>query len=273
MWNKRRRNALVILFSLLLLGIMGLHFVVPYGIISPAKVHLDRTPQDFGVSGKKHRITSHDGTPLSAYWIQQHDQEVRGVLIFVHGIGGCKEHFIPLASQLAKQGIASVVFDGRAHGESGGTYCTYGFFEKKDVKSVVDFVEEKGLEVPIGIYGNSLGGAIAIQALELDKRLRFGIIESTFTDLQQIVFDYKKRYLRGIGIKSISDYVLNRAADIAHFEPDSVQPIRSVQTIEQPVFIAHGDADANIKFEYGRQLFNHLATTDKTWYPVSGAGH
>lgn len=118
-----------------------------------------------------------------------------------------------------------------------------------------------------------MGGAIAIQSLEYDERIEFGIIESTFTELNQIVFDYKRRILKGFGIRSISDYALKRAGKVADFEPLKIRPIESVKNIEQPVFLAHGDSDPNISFSYGEQLFNDLKSTDKEFTLVKNGGH
>ena len=74
-------------------------------------------------------------------------------------------------------------------------------------------------------------------------------------------------------MRFISDYSLKRAGEIAQFDPSRVMPIEAVQHIEQPMFIAHGTADPNIKFEYGQQLFEKLKSKDKTFYPVEGANH
>ncbi len=272
--GKRRRRILGVAFlALSTLGFIGVHWVAPYALLRPGRVHLDISPADYGATSESIRITSEKGIELAGYWIYPKERRIRGTLIFVHGVGGCKEHFVPLACAMAEKGIASVVFDGRAHGDSSGQYCTYGFYEKKDVSAIVDFIEEKQLNVPLGIWGNSLGGAIAIQALERDKRIQFGIIESTFTDLSQIVYDYKKRYLKGLGIRWVSEYALDRASNIARFDPRQVRPIASVKNIEQPIFMAHGDKDKNIAFEYGQVLFKNLKSIEKTWYTVEGAGH
>ena len=127
--------------------------------------------------------------------------------------------------------------------------------------------------MPIGIWGSSMGGAIGILALAKDKRLKFGLIQSTFTELEQIVFDYKKRILKGIGIRFLSNYVLERAGKIANFNPKKVQPIEAVKNIEQSVMIAHGDTDKNIPYQYGQQLFDNLTATDKEFYLVRHGGH
>jgi alpha-beta hydrolase superfamily lysophospholipase len=247
--------------------------VAPYAIIRPGRVHLDSTPADYDVAFEKLKLQTSDTIKLVGYHIPSNTKETRGVLILVHGVGGCKEHFVALGARLSKMGIASYLFDERAHGESGGEYCTYGFYEKNDIRNIVDLIKREYPELPIGIWGNSLGGAVALQALEIDKRLEFGLIESTFTNLHDITFDYKKRILKGIGIRAISNYALKRAGEIANFDPGLVQPLASVKNIEQPIFMAHGDQDYHISFEYGKALFNNLKTTNKTWYRVKGGTH
>ena len=52
-----------------------------------------------------------------------------------------KNNFLGLGKELSKKGIESIVFDGRAHGKSGGEFCTYGFKEKKDIAQIVDKIK------------------------------------------------------------------------------------------------------------------------------------
>jgi alpha-beta hydrolase superfamily lysophospholipase len=194
-------------------------------------------------------------------------------MLLIHGIGGCKEHFLNLAGKLENQGITSIVFDGRAHGESDGTFCTYGYYEKQDISKIVDFIKKQNPEIRIGIWGNSLGGAIAIQAMENEKRIEFGVIESTFTALDQIVYDYQKRICKGIGLRLVTDAALEEAGKIANFNPDAVKPIHAVKNIHQPIFIAHGDNDENIHYTYGEQLYKNVASTQKEFVLIKGGGH
>ena len=145
--------------------------------------------------------------------------------------------------------------------------------KKHDIFVIVDHILKNDSNKKVGIWGNSLGGAISIQALELDERITFGIIESTFKDLRQIVYDYQKRYCFNIGFKWLCNRTLDNASSVGNFDPDKVRPMDSVVNIEQPVFLAHGDADANIRFEYGQHLYEHLASEDKIFYRVKGGGH
>jgi len=147
------------------------------------------------------------------------------------------------------------------------------FYEKDDISKIIDFIQTKQPDVPIGLWGSSMGGAIGLLALAKDKRLQFGLIQSTFTDLHQIVFDYKKRLLKGFGSQFMVNYVLKRAGQIGNFNPNEVRPIAAVKNIDQPIIIAHGDADENISYQYGQQLFEDLKSTDKEFYLVKNGGH
>ncbi|WP_420574907.1 alpha/beta hydrolase [Kordia sp.] len=266
----------ILVIFLFIIGIVGyiltIH-VAPYAIIQPQKINLAITPTQLNLKSEKLIIKTKDDIELKGYWIQPKTGNTKGVMILLHGIGGCKEHFLDLAGNLASKGIASIVFDGRAHGESGGQYCTYGFYEKHDIAAVVDVIKQRNSSVKVGIWGNSLGGAIAIQALELDKRIDFGIIESTFTELDQIVYEYKKNILGGFGLRFVSDAALHEAGNIANFNPDMVKPIQSVKNIQQPIFLAHGDHDQNINYTYGKRLYENLASAEKEFVLVKDAGH
>jgi alpha-beta hydrolase superfamily lysophospholipase len=213
-----------------------------------------------------------DSLEMHGFYIPSNIETIYGTIILLHGIGSCKENMLQLAANLSNEGYNTVPMDSRAHGESGGDYITFGHFEKQDVSSIIDFLEmEKGAK-NIGIRGASMGGAIALQALEHDERLQFGIIESTFADLSDVVFDYQKLWL-GLESRFISNYTLNRAAKIAKFFAKDIKPSESAKHIEQPVFYAHGDADVNISVEYGKLIFRNLASKNKELVIVEGAGH
>ena len=141
---------------------------------------------------------------------------------------------------LSDSGYNSVLIDLRAHGESQGKYCTFGYYEKQDLRILLDSISKiKNLNTNYGIWGQSLGGAVAMQTLAIDKRLKFGIIESTFSDLNTIIHDYFKLKL-GFDIPFISNYFIWRAEKIANFKVSEVAPCQSAKLIKQPVFMAHG---------------------------------
>jgi len=272
----KKKLTFSLLFIIITIGVSGYiagNSILPYSIIKPQRISENITPDSLNLKSTHIDICVDKNVTLKGYWIQPDQNETKAIMILLHGIGGCKEHFLGLAKKLANKGIASIVFDSRAHGKSGGEYCTYGYKEKKDISKIINYIKSKAPTLPLGIWGNSMGGAIAIQALEEDNRLEFGIIESTFTELDQIVYDYQKRHLKGIGIKILTDFALKRAGEIGDFDPNMVKPIISVKNIEQPVLITHGDSDENISFHYGKALFDELKSKHKKFIKVKGGGH
>ena len=262
--SKKIKYSFVGIILILIIVFIGIHFIAPYAITQPQRVNEDITPNDLNLKSDQLNGKTKENFSRSGYWIKSEQDSARGIIILVHGIGGCKEHFLGLSKDLASEGIETIVFDGRAHGKSEGEFCTFGYKEKFDISKIVDEIKNKNPNLPIGIWGNSLGGAIAIQALEIENRIDFGIIESTFTELDKIVFDYKKRILKGFGIKRLSDYALNQASKIADFDFQKVKPIESVKKIEQPILMVHGDADKNISSEYGCLLYTSPSPRDAT---------
>jgi len=268
-WIKRLAIAMV---TFIVIAGLVLHFVLPYMVIKPMNRHHDFTPERYGVAFESINIKGEGDINLSAFYIPSTLDTAYSSIIYFHGIGDCKESWISTAVGLAKQGYNGLVFDGRAHGKSEGEYITYGHYEKKDAARIIDWLEAKNEGLKVGVYGESLGGAIALLCLEYDERLDFGVVQSTFADLTTINQDYSARII-GFRWDGLSDYNLANAGEIANFDPALIQPAQSAKQIEQPMFMSHGDADANIDFKYGQAIYNNLASEHKQFYRLEGLNH
>jgi uncharacterized protein len=275
---------------LLVFGFISV-FLVFYFLVPKLMVEI-RSPEAQVVKEKKENnydlIASHlTGTPiefyskdslkLSAYLTHSQTDSVKGTIIFVHGIRGKKEYFIGLSKLLAQNGYNSVLLDLRAHGQSEGRYCTFGVKEKEDLSLLVNELVMLEEEAPksiglIGVWGQSLGAAVALQAMSIDSRIKFGIIESTFSDFESIAHDYLN-YFMGYSFESMSKFMVYRAGKLAKFKPQLASPINACNSIRQPVFMAHGDVDKKINIKYGKANFNALASKQKEFFAVKGASH
>lgn len=260
----------------------GVEYALPYMPIKPMRVNGEHQewrlpegnkPENYGLSVQNLRVIAPDSTPLVGWFIRADSAHRTGKsILFLHGISGCKAFYLPTARTYSKLGYDCILMDGRAHGESGGEFCTFGEKEKFDISAILDTVLAIDSTQKVGIWGNSLGGAIALQALAHDHRLQFGIIESTFHDFEKVAEEYGADYT-GVKSSSMTQRVLRKSAAIAHFDPFSIKPYLAARQITQPVFMAHGDSDDKIPIEFGRINFENLASEHKQWYTVSGAGH
>ena len=97
------------LLSIAVISFIGIHFIAPYAILKPPKVNDPILAKQFKQNLEPLNISTVDGIELSAYWITPINPP-RGCLILLHGVGGCKEHFLGVANKLRQQDIASIVF-------------------------------------------------------------------------------------------------------------------------------------------------------------------
>ena len=137
----------------------------------------------------------------------------KGTVFLLHGHNSCKEANA-VAGETANRctGFNSLFYDSRGCGESGGRFCTYGFYETGIVRGVWTsycVAMATGEIGPVSIYGNSFGGAVALQTMAEDVRFRCGIVESTFATLREVVRDYESSISSGVRM----DWLTDRALD------------------------------------------------------------
>ncbi|MBL4648087.1 MAG: alpha/beta fold hydrolase [Aureispira sp.] len=276
------RMSVVLLILGIIIGVIIVEFIAPYAVVMPQKIDLVKNkdrfyygafPEEYKLKTVVLDIVTKDSFVLSNYLALSAQDTSKGTMIMLHGIGGCKEDYLGIAKSLTDSGYNCLIYDARAHGQSGGEHCTIGYREKEDVQAVVSAILEYDSETSVGIWASSMGAAVALQALAIEPRIKFGVIESTFTELSEIVYQYQKRYCCGIGLRFASNRTLTLAGRIANFDPYKIQPIKICGNIKQPILMNHGDADQHIPIRYGKQLFEALGSADKTFYTVKGAGH
>lgn len=230
-------------------------------------------PENFQLHGRKIVVNTRDSIVLQGWFLETDRDTARGTVIVLHGISSCKETQFGRARLLAQNGYNCVALDLRAHGESGGDFCTFGFYEKYDLQSTVDTVLAMTHGAPVGIWGASLGGAIALQAMDLDHRIAFGIIESTFDEFEKVAEEYGADWMFGVRSKTLTSRVLGKSARIARFDPATVKPVEAAARIDRPMLFMHGDADDKIPIEFNRRNYEAVPAAEKQWITVAGGGH
>lgn len=260
-----------ILLALVFLAIGMLYFIAPRILIQIRGPFYSHQPTEQYPNTIKFQV--HEGIDLSAGIYYTEKDTVKGTIILVHGIRAYKERFLSLSKFLGTQGYHTIAVDLRAHGESEGDYCTFGIKEKRDVINLLNQIEKnKRLKGRVGIWGQSLGGAVALQAMAEDKRIQFGIIESTFSDFESIVPDYFIYHL-GFHIPWLTDFLVYRAGEIGGFDPSAANPGQSCKKIENKVLMVHGTDDRRISIDYGNANYENLSSEKKKFIAIEGANH
>jgi len=197
-------------------------------------------------------------------WLFEPRGKPRGLVVFLHGRMANRTWGIGAAEALVPQGYAVLAYDQRAHGASGGDYCTYGYLEKGDLSRAIDAV---GI-APVYVIGHSLGAAVALQAAAEDSRIRAVVAAAPFSDLRTVIAERAPRF-ETAGALAAS---IHLAEERAGFKVDDISPREAAAHIDVPVMLLHGTLDTSIRSAHSQRIFAALKGP-KRMLLVDGATH
>jgi pimeloyl-ACP methyl ester carboxylesterase len=205
------------------------------------------SPDDLGLAFKSISLTVRDmrtGTPLelAAWWLPSPTPSRRTVLL-LHGYADAKIGAIAWAPMLLEMGLNVAAVDLRAHGESGGSMTTGGFFERHDVDQAIDQIKSRFPNeiTDFYLYGVSLGSAVAIAAAALREDVAGVIMDSAF-------LDYRSAFATQASLTGAPGGVVARlagrfAAWRAGADFKSIRPVDLVRRSACPVLVFLGTCD------------------------------
>jgi uncharacterized protein len=222
-------------------------------------------PADIRLPYEELTLSTAEGIPLSC-WLIPPWEISRGTVILLHGVSESKIAGLPMAHLLHHHGFTVVLYDARRHGDSGGRYCTYGFYEKHDPGMIISYLETRSdLQLgKIGLFGASMGAAVALQAAAIEPRIAAVVAESSFATLRKVFDGYQKRMIK-LPFHYLRNIVIKRSEILAHFKANAVSPLQAVRDIHIPVFLVHGDADVNIPPSASEQIYANANPPRELW--------
>lgn len=181
------------------------------------------------------------------------------VMLYLCGVGRNMGDYNYLARVAAfrQLGFAVLVFDYRGYGLSEGSFPTEAQVYA-DSQATWNYLRDVRKIPPeqILIYGESLGGAIALELAVKHPEAGGLIMQSSFTSMAEVA-----RHRALAQIFPIDLMLTERF--------DSLAKVRSLQT---PVLFLHGTADSVVPFEMSQQLYA-TAPEPKQLFLISGAEH
>jgi len=204
-----------------------------------------------------------DSVTLAA-WRCHASGPLRGTVVYLHGVADNRASAAGWIDLLTARGFDVVAYDSRAHGESTGDACTYGYFEKRDLSRAMDSARAK----PIVLIGTSLGAAVAIQTAAVDPRVAVVVAAETFSDLRTVAIERAPRMLT----PGLIQRAFAAAEREGRFEVDAVSPVAAAAHVTVPVLLVHGAEDVDTPPDHSRRVFAALAG-EKKLILVPNAGH
>jgi dipeptidyl aminopeptidase/acylaminoacyl peptidase len=261
------KTAMNILISIVLL-IVALSFILVYANTHPPKYPLYIPPSVYKAAYEDVVFTTEDGVELKGWLVKPlENRHLSPAIILCHGVGANKSDFTELAVSLARRGYFALLFDFRAHGESGGRRTSLGYHEQKDIITALGFLGTRS-EVDskrIGIYGFSLGGSSAILAAAKSNGFRALVADSAFTSLR----DQARTAITGFyHLPAFPFLQLTVLGYELYFQTrvEAISPVKAIAGLSSvPVLIIAGEGDQLIPADNGRKLHAAAKEPKELW--------
>ena len=210
---------------------------------------IETTPKGINLHYEDVVLTTKDGIQISGWFIPAANP--RATLLFCHGNAGNISHRIEKIQIFNALNINILIFDYRGYGMSKGSPSESGLY--LDAETMYNYLLSRKNIPPqkIIVYGESLGGAVAI---DLAGKHESGgiIIEESFTssrDMGRKIFPF------------IPEFIYKTKFD----------SLQKIKNIKSPKLIFHSVDDEIVPVEHGKKLFE-AARESKEFVQLRG-GH
>ena len=258
-WGDRRvRIGLAGVVVLVLLAYPGVSLIVAERLTKPYRRALSSSPAVFDLDYEDVTFPSAvDGIDLRGWFLPVAGSD--RVVVIVHGRNsnrtGDDGQLVPHAAALVDRGYNVLLFDFRAHGESGGERYTLGAAEQRDVLGAVTFLEARGFGPDrTGFWAHSMGAAtVLLAAAALDAEARAIVADSSFARLGDLLGE---ELPRASGLPGLfNPPILFFARELFGVDTTIVNPVDAVSGLPpDSLFLIHAEADGLIPVDHARRI-------------------
>ncbi|WP_175991133.1 alpha/beta hydrolase [Bacillus sp. Marseille-Q1617] len=200
-------------------------------------------------------IPSPYGYDLNAIFVTPYPH--KRYMIFAHGVTENKLNSIKYMNMFIKKGFNAIIYDHRRHGGSGGSTTSYGYYEKYDLKAVVDeLIQREGKDVFFGLHGESMGAAtVLLFGGSVEDCADFYIADCPYSD-----FAEQLAYRMSVELKVPARFLLPLVSRTLKFREGyslkELSPISVIGNIQKPVLFIHSMEDDYILPKMTEDLFH-----------------
>lgn len=272
-----------LLASLAAIALMAEALLRPPRMNDGKAVYLLRrlSPGDLGLKFEEVWFGLRDerGAPLrlAAWWIPAtHDSD--RCVVLIHGYADAKVGAIAWAPLWHEQGFHILAIDLRAHGESGGRYCTGGWFEQHDLSQAIDqlLIDRPDQTRRMALFGASFGASVAAATATIREDIRAVVLDSPYVDFTRAAMRQMDRL--GAPGRIFQRAAVWLAGRIAGADLSALPTTKSIARLRCPVMVVQPSTDPTLSMDDAEAIRQALAEIRETFphdrhWQVEGAGH
>ncbi len=167
-------------------------------------------------------------------------------VLFAHGVAWSRYGMVKYIYPFIELGWNIILIDLQRHGKSEGTFPTFGYREKADIKTFIDdWYQRYPKNNKFILFGESMGAASVLQAFSLDDRVDAVIADCSFMSLRDLGYYTFKKYRINKYFARFSLFFTNLFVKLfAGFSINQINPkFEILKRPSVPIFFIHGDAD------------------------------
>ncbi|OGK88036.1 MAG: hypothetical protein A2X52_15000 [Candidatus Rokubacteria bacterium GWC2_70_16] len=233
--------------------------------VRPPRIAIPLAPEDYRLAPETVSIEADDGVRLSGWLLTRADAPA---VVFLHGYPADKRDMLPLAAALAPR-FTVLLMDLRHFGQSGGGATTLGLRERRDLARALDFLAARGFP-RAGVFGFSLGGAVALMTAAEDGRIGAVVAYAPFADLESLGRElyFWLGPLRYPLVRLMTLWGrLFLGGDLTR-----PSPVEAARRLGTAVFLIHSREDEQIPFVHAERLRAALGTNARAEFYFPGSG-
>ena len=272
-WSGWKRR--LIAYPLLLFGFwVGSGAGIAWLTVAPKPSRHRISPSAYKMAFETVSFSSTDGVHLSGWLIPANGTRSKGNIILCHGVDSTRVGMLEKARVFHKHGYATLVYDNRARGESGGDRCTMGFREVDDLLAAVNYLKNRHdlAGSKIMVFGESLGASVALMGAARCPDIVAIAAESPFACLDHALANHFHKALGWGGSLMILPVTWAGQMMIGRNVCD-IAPVSEVRNISpRPLFLIQDADDRLCPPAETRALLNAAGNPKQLW-TVPGADH
>ena len=227
---------------------------------------IERTPADVGMDYRDVQVTTSDGLRLAGWWTPSKNG---AAVIVQHGYKTNRStQLLEIAATLARGGYGVLLSSLRAHDLNDGRVISFGLEEMKDLSAWLTFIQTlEGVDPSrIGIFGNSLGGSLAIQLAAQTQSIKAIVTHSAVASVRSTV-ETSIAYFTGLPPFPFTSMILFWVEQDWAMQPDLLDFTVWIAALDsQPILLMQGGADVVVASESGQLLYEAAREPKELWF-------
>ncbi len=247
----------ILLIPLVILPVFGIAaYESIFGIRYETQGAFGFSAEDFeGLQVLRSDFTSGDNT-LAGYQYAREGQEVKGVVIFAHGLGGGHKGYIPFVDYFTSNGYYVFAYDVTGNDNSHGASIRGLPQGIIDLDLAISHARElpEYRDLPLFLFGHSWGGYCVGNVLNFHPEIEAAVIIAGFNETEDLL-EYQGEQLIGGGVKLMLPYIkLYERLKFGRKYTD-ISAIQGMENTEAEILVIHSKDDTTVPAKYGYDKF------------------